>query len=95
MNFGRSFGPAIRVNDDKGKASQSFFSMEVAPDGKIFTAWLDGRDKKSAKPGTSSFYIARSVNQGKSFEKNIKVSGDVCPCCRAALAFGDNGEIFA
>ena len=95
MNFGRSFGPAIRVNDDKGKASQSFFSMEVAPDGKIFTAWLDGRDKKSGKPGTSSFYIARSVNQGKSFEKNIKVSGDVCPCCRAALAFGDNGEIFA
>jgi len=95
MNFGRSFGPAIRVNDDKGKASQSFFSMEVAPDGKIFTAWLDGRDKKTEKPGTSSFYIARSVNQGKSFEKNIKVSGDVCPCCRAALAFGDNGEIFA
>ena len=95
MNFGRSFGPAIRVNDDKGKASQSFFSMEVAPDGKIFTAWLDSRDKKSGKPGTSAFYIARSVNQGKSFEKNIKVSGDVCPCCRAALAFGDNGEIFA
>ena len=95
MNFGKSFGPAIRVNDDKGKASQSFFSMEVAPDGKIFTAWLDGRDKKSGKPGTSSFYIARSVDQGKSFEKNIKVSGDVCPCCRAALAFGDNGEIFA
>ena len=95
MNFGKSFGPAIRVNDDKGKASQSFFSMEVAPDGKIFTAWLDGRDKRSGKPGTSSFYIARSVDQGKSFEKNIKVSGDVCPCCRAALAFGDNGEIFA
>jgi len=95
MNFGKSFGPAIRVNDDKGKASQSFFSMEVAPDGKIFTAWLDGRDKKSGKSGTSSFYIARSVDQGKSFEKNIKVSGDVCPCCRAALAFGDNGEIFA
>ena len=95
MNFGKSFGPAIRVNDDKGKASQSFFSMEVAPDGKIFTAWLDGRDKKSEKPGTSSFYIARSVDQGKSFERNIKVSGDVCPCCRAALAFGDNGEIFA
>ena len=95
MNFGKSFGPAIRVNDDKGKASQSFFSMEVAPDGKIFTAWLDGRDKNSGKPGTSSFYIARSVDQGKSFEKNIKVSGDVCPCCRAALAFGDNGEIFA
>ena len=95
MNFGKSFNPAIRVNDDLGKASQSFFSMEVAPDGAIYIIWLDGRDIKSGKPGTSSVYIARSVDQGKSFEKNIKVSGDICPCCRTALAFGDNGEIFA
>jgi len=95
MNFGKSFNPSIRVNDDLGKASQSFFSMEVAPDGAIYIIWLDGRDIKSGKPGTSSVYIARSVDQGKSFEKNIKVSGDICPCCRTALAFGDNGEIFA
>ncbi len=95
MNFGKSFSTAIRVNDDEGKASQSFFTMEVAPDGTIYVIWLDGRDRKSGKPGTSSVYIARSVDQGKSFEKNIKISGDICPCCRTALAFGDNGEIFA
>lgn len=95
MNFGKSFTPALRVNDDEGKASQSFFSMEVAPDGVIYIAWLDGRDKNSEKPGTSSVYMARSVDQGKSFEKNIKISEDICPCCRTALAFGDNGEIFA
>ena len=95
MNFGRSFNPAIQVNDDVGKASQSFFTMEVAPDGTIYVIWLDGRDKKSNKPGTTSVYLARSVNKGKSFEKNIKIAGDICPCCRTALAFGDNGEIFA
>ena len=95
MNFGKSFDPAIRVNDDNGKSSQSFFTMEVAPDGAIYVIWLDGRDKKSGKPGTSSVYIARSVDQGKTFEKNIKIAGDICPCCRTALAFGDNGEIFA
>ena len=95
MNFGKSFEPALRVNDDQGKASQSFFAMDVSPNGKVFLSWLDGRDKKLGKPGTSSVYIARSVNQGKSFEKNIKISGDVCPCCRVALAFGDNGEVFA
>jgi len=78
-----------------GKASQSFFTMEVAPDGTIYVIWLDGRDKKSNKPGTTSVYLARSVNKGKSFEKNIKIAGDICPCCRTALAFGDNGEIFA
>ena len=95
MNFGKSFDPAVRVNDDAGKASQSFFTMEVAPDGAIYVIWLDGRDKKSGKPGTSSVYIARSVDQGKTFEKNIKIAGDICPCCRTALTFGDNGEIFA
>ena len=94
MNFGRSFGPPLRVNDDKGKASQSFLSMDVAPNGSIFLAWLDGRDKGSAKHGTSAIYIARSMDQGKTFEKNIKVAGDVCPCCRPAVAFGNNGEIF-
>ena len=95
MNFGKSFEPAIRVNDDTGKASQSFFTMEVGPDGAIYVIWIDGRDKKSGKPGTSSVYIARSLDQGKTFEKNIKIAGDICPCCRTALAFGDNGEIFA
>jgi hypothetical protein len=95
MNFGKSFGPALRINDDEGKASQSFFAMDVSPDGYVFLAWLDSRDKKQSKPGTSSIYIARSINKGKSFERNIKISGDVCPCCRAALAFGNNGEIFA
>ena len=95
MNFGRSFNPAIQVNDDVGKASQSFFTMEVAPDGTIYVIWLDGRDKKSNKLGTTSVYLARSINKGKSFEKNIKIAGDICPCCRTALAFGDNGEIFA
>jgi len=93
MNFGKSFDPAIRVNDDEGKASQSFFTMEVGPDGNIYVIWLDGRDRKSG--GSSSVYIARSVDHGKTFEKNIKISGDICPCCRTALAFGDNGEIFA
>jgi hypothetical protein len=94
MNFGRSFGPAILVNDDGGKTSQSFFNMEIAPDGNVFIVWLDGRDKKSSKPGTSSVYMARSVDEGKTFEKNIKISGDICPCCRPAIAFGGNGEIF-
>ena len=94
MNFGRSFSPSIKVNNDLGKASQSFFTMEVAPNGTIFLAWLDGRDRKTNSPGTSALYIARSSNNGTSFGKNIKIAGDVCPCCRPSIAFGDSGETF-
>ena len=94
MNFGRSFSPSIKVNDDLGKASQSFFTMEVAPDGTILLVWLDGRDKKNNSPGTSSLYIARSTDNGLSFEKNKKIAGNICPCCRPSLSFGPYGEVF-
>lgn len=94
MNFGRSFLPSIKVNDDTEKSYHSFQTMEVSQDGTIYVAWLDGRGKESNLPGTSSLYIARSSNQGASFEKNIKVASDVCPCCRPALTFDDSGNVY-
>ncbi|GJL78908.1 MAG: hypothetical protein NPINA01_18970 [Nitrospinaceae bacterium] len=94
MNFGRSFTPAVVVNDSKVKGYHSFQTMEVAPDGTIYVAWLDGRDKETNPPGTGSLYIAKSIDQGKSFGKNIKVSGAICPCCRPAIAFDDSGKVF-
>ena len=72
MNFGRSFTPAIKVNDEEAKGYHSFQTMEVGPDGTIYVAWLDGRDRETNPPGTGSLYIAKSINQGKSFGKNIK-----------------------
>jgi len=94
MNFGRSFTPAIKVNDEEAKGYHSFQAMEVGPDGTIYVAWLDGRDKENNPPGTGSLYIAKSIDQGKSFGKNIKVSGAICPCCRPAIAFDDSGKVF-
>ncbi len=93
LNFGRSFTPPIKVNDD-AEGYHSFQTMEVAPDGTIYVAWLDGRDKKTNPPGTGSLYIAKSVDRGASFGKNIKVSGAICPCCRPAIAFDDSGQVF-
>ncbi len=94
MSFGRNFSPVVRINDDSGENSQSFFTMEVAPSGDVYIAWLDGRDKKTNRPGTSSLYIARSKDRGATFSKNMKVAGDICPCCRPSIAFGRSGEIF-
>ena len=94
MNFGRSFTPAITVNDDNEKTYHSFQTMEVGPDGTIYVAWLDGRGKETNLPGTSSLYMARSFDHGTTFGENIKIAGDVCPCCRPALAFDDSGKIY-
>ncbi len=94
MNFGRSFLPAIKVNDDNEKSYHSFQSMEVSPDGTIYVVWLDGRGKETNLPGSSSLYIARSIDHGRSFEKNIRITGDACPCCRPSLAFDKSGKVY-
>ena len=92
LNFGKSFTPGIKVNDANGKGS--FMAMEVGPNGEVFVVWLDGRDKKKNSIGTTSIYLARSMDKGRSFSKNIKISGEICPCCRPSIAFGSNGKVF-
>jgi hypothetical protein len=83
-----AFSPALTVNDDTPPASRSFQTLAVGPDGTIYVAWLDGRDASgSHQEGTSSIYLARSTDQGQTFEKNVRVAGDICPCCRVSITF--------
>src|SRR6185503_5324057 len=74
VDFGRSFLPAITVNDDGGENYQSFFAMETGPDGSLYLAWIDFRDTKTDPPGTASIYLARSDDLGATFGKNVKVA---------------------
>jgi hypothetical protein len=87
-NWGRSFGKSIPV-DPSGTASQSFYTLAVGPDGAVYAAWLDGRDRGQGKSGSSALYIAKSINRGQSFEKSVRVALNVCPCCRPSIAFTD------
>jgi hypothetical protein len=87
-NWGRSFGKSIPV-DPSGTASQSFYALAVGPDGAVYAAWLDGRDRGQGKSGSSAVYVAKSTNRGQSFEKSVRVALNVCPCCRPSIAFTD------
>jgi hypothetical protein len=87
-NWGRSFGKSIPV-DPTGMASQSFYTLAVGPDGAVYAAWLDGRDRGQGKSGSSALYVAKSTNRGQSFEKSVRVALNVCPCCRPSIAFTD------
>jgi hypothetical protein len=87
-NWGESFQKAIDIDPPTAAgASQSFFTMNVSPKGVIFAAWLDGRDRGKGRMGTSAVYLARSTNKGVSFDKPVRVSLDVCPCCRPSIGF--------
>ena len=50
---GASFDEPVRVNDDTQPASHGMHSMAVAPDGRIYFAWLDERYLKS-KPADAT-----------------------------------------
>jgi hypothetical protein len=94
-----SFTPAITVNDDNLPVSHSFHTAGVGPDGTIYVAWLDGRDRVAhggahaahgGGEGGSSIYLARSTYNGQTFSKNVRVATNICPCCRLTIAFAGN-----
>ena len=56
---GRTFAPAVTVNDDAGglPSSHTFHDIRVAPDGAVYVSWLDSRRRdayKAARPSPAS-----------------------------------------
>lgn len=49
---------------------------------------------ETAEPNSEIFFAA-SNDGGKTFSKNIKISTEVCPCCKTNLAVDGNGKIYA
>jgi len=87
---GRSFAPSTLVNDDGQVINHTFDAMQVAPDGGVHVAWIDGREGKK-EPGT---FVAKSTDQGHTFSQNRKVDENTCVCCRTALATSTEGIVY-
>ncbi len=87
---GRSFGPSTLVNDDDQVIQHTFDALNVAPDGVLHFAWIDGREGKK-EPGT---FVARSTDQGRTITKNFKVDDNTCVCCRTSIAMSADGVVY-
>ena len=102
IDGGKTFLPSVAVNDNPKPSSRGFESIAVAKDGAIYVAWLDSREKLATagnkqgqgKNGSSSAYFTRSLDGGKTFEKNIKLDDNACPCCRTTIAAGPAGRVY-
>ncbi|MBI5178509.1 MAG: exo-alpha-sialidase [Nitrospinae bacterium] len=92
LDAGKTFPPSVKVNDGTGPTSVGFESMTVGHDGKIYLAWLDGREKGK---GTTGTYFAASTDGGRTFGKNVRIDANSCPCCRTAIATAPDGTIYA
>ena len=94
LSWGESFEKPAQVSD-KGVASyKGFPSIGVAPNGDVYAIWLDERDNTDLNADSSSVYLAKSVDRGATFGRNLRVGRQACPCCRPSLAFGARGEVF-
>jgi hypothetical protein len=75
---GLTWSASVRVNDDISTLNYQWFgTMSVAPDGRIDVIWLDTRDN----PGSvnSALYYSYSLDQGETWEPNIKLSESFNP----------------
>ncbi|MGB8508161.1 MAG: sialidase family protein, partial [Pyrinomonadaceae bacterium] len=102
---GRSFGPPSKVNDDRKPGVHGMHSLAVSGDGRIYMAWLDERNVVKPKPSKGGpvhmhsesnreVFFASSGDGGHTFSPNLKVAGEVCPCCKTSLVAGDDGRIY-
>lgn len=90
---GQPFGKPIPLADKKTPSFTGFSSLAVAPNGNVYSVWLDGRTPGEMR-GTFSVYLARSTDRGMSFGANVQVATGSCPCCRPRITFGSNGEVY-
>ena len=86
---GGSFSPETVLNDDQKEIHRANFStIGTSPNGKIFAAWLDGRNDLDAK----QLFMGVSEDGGRTFAKNYSIAPEACPCCRPSIEFLERGQ---
>ncbi len=93
VDFGRSFLPPNDVTAKAEPSFNGFATMAASTSGTVGMAWLDGRNP-SRDLATFDLYATVSTDHGASFDGDVLVASDVCPCCRPALAIAQDGRVF-
>lgn len=97
LDGGKTFSAPLTVHANRDHIVHSFESMVVDPDGRLYIAWIDGRDAAQAKQQNeryagSAVYYAVSTDQGESFAGDYKVADHACECCRIGLSLNQDGK---
>jgi hypothetical protein len=88
---GRTWKAGAVANDVPKAAREGLDAIAARPDGLLYAAWLDLREK-----GTQ-LYGAYSSDNGATWSKNIRIysspDGTICQCCHPTVAFSPNGKL--
>ncbi|MEN3349594.1 MAG: hypothetical protein V7632_3229 [Bradyrhizobium sp.] len=92
---GRSFDPPKPIT--ASNESQRFEAIGFDPNGAVFAAWLDKRNRVPAqqrgqKYDGAALFFATSKDGGATYTDAQMVADNTCECCRLALAFDGAGH---
>jgi len=88
---GNNWSEKIKLVEEEGAVSQSFYDVELLPDGELGLCWLDSRKLEKDKDGSTLYFAKSSSSQGFIDEKPI--AGSTCQCCRTDIFVGTNNTI--
>jgi hypothetical protein len=77
--------------------SQRFEALALDPDGSLFAAWLDKRNRLPAQQSGQKYegaglFFASSTDGGATYSESRLAQDNTCECCRLALAFAGPGR---
>ena len=92
---GRSFAPPLPITADP--ESQRFETIAFDPEGNLFAAWLDKRNRAPARERGESYIgaglaFAWSKDGAATFAETRIAKDNTCECCRLGVAFAGPGR---
>ena len=87
---GKTFSKPAQINDVPKQAPESLHWLAAAPNGDVFVAWLDRRQRGNS-PGQDLGYV-KITEQGKKIGKNGVLPGPLCECCAPGLTVDSKGN---
>jgi len=85
---GKTFSKPVQVNDVPKKAPESLHWLAAAPNGDVFVAWLDLRNRDKGQ----DLAWTKITEQGKKIGKNQLIPGPLCECCAPGLTVDAKGN---
>jgi hypothetical protein len=92
---GKTFAPPRPITDNT--ESQRFEALGFDPEGTLFAAWLDKRNRvpvqqAGKKYDGAALFFATSKDGGASYSQAEMAVDNTCECCRLGLAFDPSGH---
>lgn len=85
---GKTFSKPVQVNEVPKKAPEALHWLAAAPNGDVFVAWLDLRNRDKGQ----DLAVAKITDQGRKISKNLLLPGPLCECCAPGLAVDGKGN---